>query len=156
MCSQDQSISIIGTLLEMWILGTTYWIRNSECGHSHLCVLSASQVILMYNEFWEPCSKPSDTREISEVLDLFVSTRSAWAGWSWLWILPGPLLSHPAFCDTEVPAADTLPKWPRSPGCGGTVPSAAECYLSLKSSAPAWIFSVWSMSRAFSRTASPT
>lgn len=112
----------------MWILGTTYWIRNSECGHSHLCVPSASQVILMYNEFWDPCSKPSDTREISEVLDLFVSTKSAWVGWSWLWILPGLLLSHPALCETGAcgrhitQVAQESQVWRDSPLCCRVLP----------------------------------
>ena len=52
---------------------------------------------------------------------------------------------HPAFCEAEMPAADsgaTLPEWPRNPRCRGMVHSVAACYFSFKSSAPSWIFSV--------------
>lgn len=48
-------------------------------------------------------------------------------------------LFHPAFCEAEMPAADSgavLPEWPRNPRCGGMVHSVAACYF-LKSSAPA-------------------
>lgn len=68
----------------------------------------------------------------------------------------------------DFPGASAIPRQlsmrlevnaPRHTGvwrCRGTVPSVAERYLSLKSSAPARMLSVCSMSRAFSRTASPT
>lgn len=99
----------------------------------------------MPTEFWDPCSKPSDTNKISGLGTYLCWQEGFEPDGLGSRFSQDPCYSTQHSCEAEMPAADsgaTLPEWPRNPRCRGMVHSVAACYFSFKSSAPSWIFSV--------------